>query len=61
MEGNVTGEGGDILFWGEKSIMSLKGSQASPVRPSDKGSVKVKTLRLLEAAAWDRDRGILSF
>jgi hypothetical protein len=34
-----------------KSIVSLEGSQASPVRPSDKGSVEVKTLEWIEAAA----------
>jgi hypothetical protein len=31
-----------ILFWGEtKGIILLEGSQASPVRPSDKGSMKM--------------------
>jgi hypothetical protein len=29
-----------------------------PVRPSDKGRMKVKTLWWLEAVAWDRSRGI---
>jgi hypothetical protein len=36
----------------------LQGSQASPVSPSDKGSVKIKTSELSEAVASDRGRGI---
>jgi hypothetical protein len=39
-------------------VILLEGSQASNSRPSDKGSVKIKTLRWLEALAWDRGRGI---
>jgi hypothetical protein len=39
---------------GRKSIILLDGSQALPVRPSDKGSVNVKVLGWLEAVAWDR-------
>jgi hypothetical protein len=38
----------------------LKGSEDSPACLSDEGSVKVKTLQLLEMA-WDRDRGNLIF
>jgi hypothetical protein len=37
--------------WDKKSILFLEGSQASPARPSDKGSVEVKTLGWLEAVA----------
>jgi hypothetical protein len=36
---------------GRKSIILVEGSQASPACPSDKGSVKVKTLGWLEALA----------
>jgi uncharacterized protein (DUF39 family) len=33
-----------LFFGGGRSIILLEGSQASPVRPSDKGSVEAKTL-----------------
>jgi hypothetical protein len=36
---------------GGKSIILLEGSQALPVRPSDKASMKVKNLELSEAVA----------
>jgi hypothetical protein len=36
---------------GRKSVISLEGSQASPARPADKGTVKVKTLGWSEVAA----------
>jgi hypothetical protein len=42
-----------------KYIVTLAGSQASPVGPPDKGSMEVKTLEWLEAVAWYRGRGIL--
>jgi hypothetical protein len=42
----------------EKSILSLKGSEASPAGTSDKGSMKGKTLWCLEEVAWDRGREI---
>jgi hypothetical protein len=44
-----------------KIIVLSEGSQAPPTSPSDKGSVKIKTLGQLEAVAWDRGRGILVF
>jgi hypothetical protein len=50
-KGKVVGKEGFIsegLGGGRKSIILLEGSQASPARPSDKGSVKVKTLGRLE-------------
>jgi hypothetical protein len=34
---------------GDESIILLEGSQASPSRPSDKGTVKVKALEWLQA------------
>jgi hypothetical protein len=37
------------MFSGGKSITLSEGSQASPVRPSDKGNVAVKTLGWLVA------------
>jgi hypothetical protein len=36
---------------GEKEHNSVEGSQASPVRPSDKGSMEMKWLGWLEAVA----------
>jgi hypothetical protein len=50
VKGKVVGEEKDALFWGN-SISLLVGSQILLVRPSDKGSVKVKTLERLEAVA----------
>jgi hypothetical protein len=44
-----------------KNAHLLEGSQASPVRPSDRSSVKVKTLGWLEIVARDRGRGIFFF
>jgi hypothetical protein len=40
-----------FILGGRKSTILLGSSQASPTRPSDKGSVKVKTLEWLEAVA----------
>ena len=40
-----------LLWGGRKGIILLEGSQASPVRPDDKSSVKVKALGWLEAVA----------
>jgi hypothetical protein len=37
-----------LLRGGRKSIILLRNSKASPSRPSDEGSVEVKTLRWLE-------------
>jgi hypothetical protein len=37
-------KGKDIDFREKKSVTLSEGSQASPVRPSDKGSVKVNAL-----------------
>jgi hypothetical protein len=46
------GEMKDSLLWGgRKSIILLEGSQASPVRPADKSSAKLKRLGRLEAVA----------
>jgi hypothetical protein len=44
-EVTITGKVGDTLLWaGRKSFILLERSQASPARPSDMDSVKVKTL-----------------
>jgi hypothetical protein len=41
-----------IAGWAEgMSIVLLEGSQASTTRPSDKGSMKLKTLSLLQIGA----------
>jgi hypothetical protein len=45
----------------EKECRLLEGSQASPVRPSDKVNTKVNKLGWLEAVAGDRGRGISIF
>jgi hypothetical protein len=50
-----------LLRGGRKGIILLEGSQASPVRPTDKSSVKVKMLSRLEAVASDTGRGIFVF
>jgi hypothetical protein len=42
-----------------RSVVMSEGSQASPVRPSVKRRVKLKTLGWLEAVDGDRGRGIL--
>jgi hypothetical protein len=42
------GEVRDALLRGEKKIVLLEGFQASPARPSDKDSMKVKTLEWLK-------------
>jgi hypothetical protein len=43
---------------GRDTIITLKGSQVPPACPSDKGSVKVKTLGwLLQAVTLDRSSG----
>jgi hypothetical protein len=42
---------GTLLWGGRKSIILLEGSQASPACPSDKSSMKVKTLEWLEIVA----------
>jgi hypothetical protein len=47
----VIGEGRDADCVERKSTFVSDGSQASPVRRSDKGSMKVKTLRWLEVVA----------
>jgi hypothetical protein len=44
-----------------KSVVLLEGSQASPVRSSNKSKVKVKILEWLEAVASDRGHGIFIF
>jgi hypothetical protein len=49
LKGKVVDKERDVLSREEKSIVLLAGSQTSPVRPSDNGSVKVKTLGWLEA------------
>jgi hypothetical protein len=51
VKGKVMGEVKDIYSGDRKSTIWLEVSQASPVRPSDKGSVEVKTLEWLEAVA----------
>jgi hypothetical protein len=44
VKGEKSCEKQEIFYYGvKKSTMLLEGSQASPSRPSDKGSVKVKT------------------
>jgi hypothetical protein len=56
------GEMKDILLWGgTKGIILLEGSQASPVRPSDKGSMKVEKLEWLQPVVRDKCRGIMIF
>jgi hypothetical protein len=42
---------GILYFVGRKGIVLLESSQASPARPSDKGSVEVKALGWLEVTA----------
>jgi len=32
--------------------------QTSPAHPSDRISVKIKTLTVVKVATWDKDRGI---
>jgi hypothetical protein len=54
MKGKVT----QYILGRWKTVILLESSQASPVRPSDKGCVKAKTLELSEIVAWDRGRGI---
>jgi hypothetical protein len=50
----------DVLLWrGRRSIILLGSSLASPSRPSDKNSVRAKTIEWSEVVAWDRGRGIL--
>jgi hypothetical protein len=44
VKGKVMAEMRYIILDGRKSPILLEGSQASPARPSDKGSVEVKTL-----------------
>jgi hypothetical protein len=44
------GEDTDILFCGETGEKALEGSQASPVRPSDKG-MKMKSLEWLDVVS----------
>lgn len=36
------------LFPGRKSVNMLEGSQASPIRPSDKDSMEMKTINDLK-------------
>lgn len=43
MKGKVVDKELNVLSWKEKSIVLLAGSQASPVCPSYRGSVVVKT------------------
>jgi hypothetical protein len=59
----IVGKVSDTVLWdwGKRKSIILLGFQASPHRPSDKGSVDVKTLGWLEAVAWDRARGIRIF
>jgi hypothetical protein len=43
---------GEVTYsGGRKNINLLEGSQASPVLPSDKGSMKLKTLEWMEIVA----------
>jgi hypothetical protein len=46
----------DILLCGGENIILLEGSQAPPVNPSDKTSVKVSVLSWLQAVASVRGR-----
>jgi hypothetical protein len=48
----------DNLLWGRKSIIMFQGSQAAPIRPSDKGSVEMKKLGGSEVVALDRAAGL---
>jgi hypothetical protein len=50
MKGKSTGKLKDTFIWRRKSIL-LEGSQASPDRPSDKDTMKMKTLNGLEIRA----------
>jgi hypothetical protein len=51
-----------VVEGGERKCMILsEDSQASPSRPSDKGSMEVKTLGCLEALARDRGSWFLIF
>jgi hypothetical protein len=48
----IIGKVRDTLLSGRRECIILsEGSQVSPVRPSDKRSIEVKTLRWLEAVA----------
>jgi hypothetical protein len=54
----VIGEDKDVLFrWGrrerEKKRIFLEVPQVPPSRPTDKGSMKLKKLELLDVVAWD--------
>jgi hypothetical protein len=42
---------GDFIIGREEDMVFLEGSQASPARPSGKGSVEVKALGWLEVVA----------
>jgi hypothetical protein len=53
---------GEVTYsGGRKNINLLEGSQASLVLPTDKGSMKMKTLEWLEVVALDRGPRILIF
>jgi hypothetical protein len=53
---NALQAGGTLLLGGRRIVASLEGSQALPLRPSDKSRVKVKTSGRLEAVARGRGR-----
>jgi hypothetical protein len=50
-----------IILGGIKSMIQSEGSQASPARLADKGSMEMKRLGWLEALTCDKGRGVLSF
>jgi hypothetical protein len=61
MKGKVEGYLRDILLGaGERERVMLESPQASAFRPNT-GGVKLKTLGLLETAAWDRGSGIVIY
>jgi hypothetical protein len=60
-EKEIRGRSETLYCAKRKDIISQEGSQASPARPPDTGSVNVKTSGSLEAMAWDRGSGIFIF
>jgi hypothetical protein len=51
----------NILFEGRNIMALLEGSQVSPARPSDEGSVEVSRLEWLEAVPSDTESEIWIF
>jgi hypothetical protein len=60
-EWKIMGEERDSFEGKERSSVLLEGSQASPVRPCDKGSVELKKIQLSQVVASDWGRGNCCF